>query len=140
MEALRAWLEPSLKVLRGDGPSPTRALTAIRTLTSTFAEHRDEAPTYLQAMVEAPRMDGLRSGVVDLWCELRQLLAEQLHDMTESGELGNWVDPEAMAAVLIACANGLVLQVTVDPNGPSMDAMTAQFGALLLAARNPAGS
>ena len=42
-----------------------------------------------------------------------------------------------MAAVIVAVANGLVLQVTVDPEGPSIQAMAAQFAALLLAARHP---
>lgn len=136
LDALRAWLEPSLEVLRNDEPSPIRALTAIQTLNSTFVEHCDEAPTYLQAMVESPRMVALQTGVIDLWAELRQLLAEQLRDMKSNGEVGDWIEPEVMASVIIASANGFVLQVTVDPNGPSMEAMTAQFLALLLAARS----
>ncbi len=40
-----------------------------------------------------------------------------------------------MAAVFIAVANGFVLQVTVDPDGPPLAALAAQFAALLLAAR-----
>ncbi len=44
----------------------------------------------------------------------------------------------AIRAVLIAVANGLVLQVAVDPRGPALEEMAAQFGALLLAARIPA--
>ena len=38
-------------------------------------------------------------------------------------------------ALLVAVANGLVLQVTSDPDGPSLEAMAAEFGGLLLAAR-----
>ena len=40
-----------------------------------------------------------------------------------------------MATLLVAVANGLVLQVTSDPDGPGLEAMAAQFGGLLLAAR-----
>jgi hypothetical protein len=40
-----------------------------------------------------------------------------------------------MAAVIVAVANGIVLQVTVDPDGPPIEALAAQFAALLLAAR-----
>jgi hypothetical protein len=58
--------------------------------------------------------------------------------MQEAGDLAAWVRPDAMASVLIAVANGLVMQAVTDPNGPTLPAMTSQFGALLLAAReNP---
>ena len=46
-----------------------------------------------------------------------------------------WVDPPAMATLLIAVANGLVLQVTVDRFGSSMPELAGQFAGLLLAAR-----
>ena len=55
------------------------------------------------------------------------------------GDVPPWVDPDAMSALLVAVANGLVLQVTVDPDGPGLPDMAGQFGALLLAARAPTG-
>jgi hypothetical protein len=42
-----------------------------------------------------------------------------------------------MAAVLVAVANGFVVQATVDPDGPSIASLAAQFASLLLAARQP---
>jgi hypothetical protein len=42
-----------------------------------------------------------------------------------------------MAAVLIAVANGVVVQSTVEPDGPSVAALAAQFASLMLAARDP---
>jgi AcrR family transcriptional regulator len=138
LDALRAWLAPTLAVLTGDGDAPARALAAIGTLTATFDDHREEAPAYLQALVEAPRLEPLRAGLVDLWAELRQLLATQLDDMRRRGELPAWVDPDAMASLLLAVANGLVLQASVDPDGPAPAAMAGQFGALILGARQAA--
>jgi len=41
-----------------------------------------------------------------------------------------------MAALLVAVANGVVLQATVDPEGPTVDAMAAQFAGLLLSAKS----
>jgi hypothetical protein len=38
--------------------------------------------------------------------------------------------------LLIAVANGLVLQVSVDPGAPSLDRMAGEFGALLLATQH----
>jgi hypothetical protein len=55
----------------------------------------------------------------------------------EAGELGTWLDPEAMSAVLVAVANGFVVHAILDPNGPVVSAMAAQFGGLLLAVRQP---
>ena len=100
-------------------------MVAIQTLTSTFAEHRAEAPAYLQALVEAHRVPALRDGVVRLWADLRALLAAHITEMRGRRELGAWVDPEAMATLLVAVANGLVLQVTSDPDGPGLEAMAA---------------
>ena len=135
LEALRDWLTPTLDVLGGGGDAAARSMVAIQTLTSTFAHHRAEAPAYLQALVEAHRVPALRDGVVRLWADLRVLLAAHITEMRARGELGAWVHPEAMATLLVAVANGLVLQVTSDPDGPQLEAMAAQFGGLLLAAR-----
>ncbi len=137
LEALRSWLAPSLAVLQGEGDPSARTVAAVRLLVETFDAHRDEAPAFLQALVEAPRMAPLQAGVVGLFAELRQLLAAHIGDMRGRGELGGWVDPEAMSALLIAVATGLVLQVTVDAEGPALEAMAGQFAALLLAARQP---
>ncbi|MGH9246517.1 MAG: TetR/AcrR family transcriptional regulator [Acidimicrobiales bacterium] len=137
LEELREWLTPAIEVLAGGGDPSARTLVAIQTLTATFAQHRDEAPAYLQALVEAPRLDPLRAGVVQLWSELRQLLGSHITDMQQRDELPAWVNPDAMSSLLVGVTNGLVLQVTVDPNGPDVEAMASQFGALLLAVRQP---
>ncbi len=132
---LRAWLAPALEVLGGEAEPATRTLMAIETLTATFEQLRDEAPVYLEALVQAQRFPSLREGVVDLWAELRRSLAEQIATMPDGDVLPAWVDPDAMAGLFVAVANGLVLHVTVDPEGPDLRAMAGQFGGLLLAAR-----
>jgi len=88
--------------------------------------------------VQAPRIEALQAGLTELWSELRRLLSDHMTQMQNAGELATWVRPDAMASVLIAVANGLVMQAIIDPSGPTLPAMTSQFGALLLAAReNP---
>lgn len=42
-----------------------------------------------------------------------------------------------MAAVLVAVANGFVVQAIVDPDGPAVSPMAAQLGSLMLAVRQP---
>jgi AcrR family transcriptional regulator len=137
LDGLRRWLAPALDVLAGDGDPATRSLVAIDTLVSSFEEHRADAPAYLEALLQSPRMPDLHAGVVDLWSELRGSLAAQIEGLCHDGRLPAWTDPEAMAGLLVAVASGLVVQVTVDPEGPGLRAMAAQFGSLLVAAGHP---
>lgn len=132
--SLRAWLAPALEVLQSDLDPMVRTTQAVAALVSTFEEMRDEAPTYLEAMVQAPRMTSLHQGVISLWTELREGLAAQIDALKREQRLPLWVESASMAALLIATANGLVLQVTLDPTGPPLSAMAAQFARLLLAA------
>jgi len=138
LEGLREWLTPTIEVLAGDGDPAVRTLAAVQTLTATFERHRAEAAVYLEALLQAPRMEPLQRGLLGLWAELGRLLADQMGEMQGDGTLPGWVEPEAMASLLIAVANGLVLQMTVDGDGPPLAAMAGQFAGLLLAV-TPAG-
>ena len=75
-------------------------------------------------------MEPLRSGLIELWTELRQLLGSDIDELRRRGDVPPWVDPDAMSALLVAVANGLVLQATVDPDGPGLPDMAGRFGGL----------
>lgn len=137
LEELRSWLTPTLDVLGGEGDPSTRTMLAIQTLMTTFREHRSAAPAYVQAIAHSPMLPPLQASVIELWVELRALLAADITAMQERGELPSWIEPITMAAVLVAVANGLVLHATVDPDGPSLSDMASQFGALLVTVRSP---
>jgi AcrR family transcriptional regulator len=139
LEGFRSWLAPTIEVLAGTGDPAERTVAAIASLLATIEDHRDDAAAYLQALAHAPVADPLRAGIVELWGELRALLAADMRALQASGQLGSWLDPEAMAAVLVAVANGFVVQATVEPAGPALSALAAQFGSLLLAAHRPRG-
>jgi AcrR family transcriptional regulator len=136
LDSLREWLAPALEVLAGGGDPAARSLVAIQALTEAFAAHRDEAVVYLEALLHAPRIEPLHTGLAELWSELRRLLAADMARMQQQGELARWVRPDVMASVLLAVANGLVMQAVIDTDGPDLPAMAGQFGALLLAARS----
>lgn len=137
LEELRSWLTPTLEVLGGDGDPATRTMLAIQTLMTTFEEHESAAPAYVQAVAHAPMLPSLQADLIELWAEVRELLAADITGMQQRGELPSWIEPITMAAVLVAVANGLVLHVTVDPDGPSLSDMASQLGALLLTVRSP---
>lgn len=130
---IREWLTPAIDVLAGDGDPAARTMAAIQTLTTTFERRRADAAVYLEALLQAPRMEPLQRGLLELWGDLRRLLADQMSEMQGEGVLPGWVEPQVMASLLIAVANGLVLQVTIDGGGPPLAAMAGQFGSLLLA-------
>jgi BetI-type transcriptional repressor, C-terminal len=83
----------------------------------------------------AIELDGYLNVVHELWGDLRELLAADIRAIQQSGELGAWVNPDVMAAVLVAVANGFVVQAIVEPDGPTLPALATQFGSLMLAAR-----
>ena len=135
LAGLRDWLQPGLDALAEADDPATGMLTAVQSLLATFAEHQDEAPAHLEALIHAHRSPALHDGVVALWAEVRGRLAEQIAEMRAADLLPEWIDPQPMAALLVAVATGVVLQTTVDPDGPSVDAMAAQFAGLLLTAK-----
>ena len=133
LEGLREWLTPAIEVLTSGGDPAERTLSAIRTLLSAFEQHLADAPLYLEALLQAIRMEPVHRSVLELWSDLRRLLTDQMRAMQGDGTLPAWVEPDAMASLFIAVANGLVLQATIDRRGPDLSSMAGQFGLLLLA-------
>lgn len=135
LTGVREWLAPALTTLAAGGDPAARSLAGIQQLLAGYQAHRDLAPALLEALVHAPRSPELRTGILALWDDLRTGLAHDMTEMVARGELPGWVDPDVMATLFIALAQGLVLQVTVDPDGPDITTLAAQFATLLLAAR-----
>jgi AcrR family transcriptional regulator len=135
LESVREWVEPALAELRAPGEPTTRMLTAVQALTARFEERSADAPALLEALVQTTRSPALRERVLELWTDLRAELTGRIVELREGGHVPGWVEPATMAALLVAVAQGLVLQVTIDPDGPSMPELAAQFATLLAHAR-----
>ena len=58
-----------------------------------------------------------------------------LAELKTRGFLPDWVQPEPMAGLLLAVAQGVVLQTAIDAAGPDHTSMADQFALLLLASR-----
>ena len=140
VETVREWVEPALAVMGGPGDPAAQMLEAVQALTTQFERRRADAPALLEALALAPRLPELRAAVLDLWSELRARLADHIAALQADGHVATWVEPTAMASLLVAVANGLVLQVTVDRLGPAMPEMAGQLAGLLLASGGPAVS
>ena len=135
IDGIREWLQPALDTLSGEGDPVAQSIAGIQQLLAGYEAHREHAPALLEALAHAPHSEQLRVGIVELWDELRERLAADMTRMIDRGDLPSWVDPHVMATLFIAVAQGLVMQVTVDPDGPGLTAMAAQFASLLVAAR-----
>jgi len=67
---------------------------------------------------------------------LRERLATVVRGQVDAQLVPAWVDPDAMAALIVAAANGIVLQSAVDPDGPTVEQTAAQLALLFLTARS----
>jgi phospholipase/lecithinase/hemolysin len=93
-------------------------------------------PVYLEALVHAPRREALRRAVSDLLEQVQTFLRTQIDELVGTDFLPQWVDPESMAALLIASADGLALHAALDPKAVDQGAVAGQVIQLLLAARS----
>lgn len=135
LQTIKSWVEPALNVLRRDIDPAARLLAAIDQLRTTFDQAREMLPVYLEALLAASRNETLRRGVDELMTEVRGFLAAQLADQRDAGYLPPWVDPDAMATLLMATADGLGLHAVLESDGIDVDRVGAQAIQLLLAAR-----
>ena len=133
---IRSWMEPALAVLRQDIDPAVRLIAAIDQLRRTFDEAREMLPVYLEALLAASRNETLRRGVQVIMSEVRGFLSAQLAEQRSAGYLPEWVDPDSMAALLVATADGLGLHAVLDPEGVDVDQVGSQAIRLLLAARD----
>src|SRR5207302_1932165 len=106
LRAVRAWVEPVLAILRRDEDPATRMFAAAEALQRSLEEARVMVPVYLEAIVHSRRNEPLREGLEALVGELRRFLRDQITELRAGGYLPSWVDPDAMAMLLVAVADG----------------------------------
>ena len=126
---------PVLELLTSDEPGPERAARAASRLVEVFDRSRSQIPVYLAAVAAAPHQPELRAGLAALWDEVTDHLATDIERQRDDGMLPAWVRPRAMASVIVAVVNGVVVAAALDPDGVDHTAIAAQLLALLLSAR-----
>ena len=129
-------VEPALGVLESDLAPAARLLDSVQLLLRSFATERQRVPLYFEAVAVELRTG--HGGTAALHATIRTRLAAIIESLRDDGTIPEWVDPTAMAALILAAAQGMVLQSALDPDGPGLEAQAAQFASLLLAARTDA--
>jgi AcrR family transcriptional regulator len=138
LTSVRGWLEPVLSVLHSDDEPTSHTVRAVAALKSSLADARAALPLHLGALTTAAHNPALRHGLDELLAEVHRLLAGQIAEQVASGYLPPWVEPDAMAHLLVALADGIALHAVLQPDAVDPDAVVAQALALLLAARDGA--
>jgi AcrR family transcriptional regulator len=134
--AIERLVRPAVEALQDPDVDPvSRVLTAVARLQKAYAESADDAPAYLEVLVQSRRQPLLQARVGRLFTDLRSVLAALMHEQQGRGFLPAWVEPEPMAALLLAVAQGVVLQGVIDGDGPPQTSIADQFAQLLMAAR-----
>jgi AcrR family transcriptional regulator len=140
VHAVRRWTEPIQTALAGVADDPVgRLLDAATAGQQALEQAREHVPAYVEALAAASRNETIRGQVTQLLAELRDTLAASIGELRDTGYVAAWVDPEPMAALIIAVGDGVVLHSTLDPRGHASERMLQQLVQLLLAARNPEG-
>ena len=139
---LSARLAPVLDTLESDDPAPSRLLRAVQDLITEFESSAPDVPVYLNALVLSTEPGPLADRARALLSDLHARLALVISQLKADGVIAEWVDPEAMASLLIATGNGIALQTQLDPEGSTAAQLAAQLAGLLLAASSgpPVGS
>lgn len=130
----RDLIAPVLDLLTDDRPAAERATEAVSMLNDLFERSRPQVPVYLAALATSPHSPPVAEGLAALWSEVRTALVADIAGQLNTGTLPGWVDPQAMAGLILSLVNGVVIGAQTDPDGPDHRAIAAQFLSLLLAA------
>jgi AcrR family transcriptional regulator len=133
-DELRSRLEPALALLAAEGDPASAMLAAVQRLTADFERSRRDAPIYLEALVLASHGGAFATAARRLLRSVQRRVRDRIEELVAAGFAPAWVDAEAMASLVVAVANGVALQTTLDPRGPGAEAMAGQFAALLAGA------
>jgi AcrR family transcriptional regulator len=133
--AVRQWVQPALTTLRDLATDPAGHLVqAAFGLRSVLTDALPRVPAYIEALALVPRSEQFRDQIRALLAELRGVLAAALRELKNAGAIADWVDPESMAALVIAAADGAAIHLAIDPGGLDVDDLLDQAVELLLAA------
>jgi AcrR family transcriptional regulator len=135
----RALLQPVLDVLGADREPTGRLLEAVQLLIGIVQGRADRLAVYLDCLAQAARHDRVASEVRGLLRDLQGHLADEMARQRRDGQIPDWVDPPAMASLIVALANGVVAGIVVDPAATDPAAVGHQFASLLLSARTQDG-
>ncbi len=136
-DLVRSRLDPVRAALEADGDPAERLFHALTTIRAAFAVGRDDLAVYAEAIAASSTNPELARSLGALHDELRSYLAQLIAELQRDGYIQRWVEPDAMASLLIAIGDGLAARSHYGE--PDVDGVLDQVALLLLAARDTRG-
>ena len=133
-ELVNQHLDPVVEALETDADPTQRLVDALATIRAAFAVGRDDLKTYADAVAASSTNAELARSIGEIHQRLRGYLAQLITEMQHEGYVQQWVQPDSMAALLIAIGDGLATQAHY--GSPDVDGVLDQVAMLLLSARN----
>jgi AcrR family transcriptional regulator len=136
-DEIRRRVTPVLDALEAPGDPAQRMLGAVQELLAEFERSRRDTVVYLEALLLATRDARYRRSALRIYRTISTRLTTTVAELQQQGTVPAWVDPPAMASLILAVANGIAFQTRLDPRGPDQVAMAGQFASLLLSVQSP---
>lgn len=130
----RALVEPVLTELTSNRPQVEKLTRGVELLTNLFVEHPADLASYLECLTQSTRDESLAAAVRALTRGVRDQLSQEMTEQRDRGTIPAWVQPDAMAALIVALVNGVVASAVVDPEQTDPSAIAQQFAGLLVTA------
>jgi AcrR family transcriptional regulator len=140
-EAFQRWLKPLIALAAAPGPAtPLERLgRTLSGLMDTVGENRPLISACLEAWAQLARSEDLRAEMVTSYEDFRMVIAGTTRDaFAEIGAAA--VDADALAVLIIALFDGLLVQWQLDPSGApdAAQLIEAAQGAVLALTQHPA--
>ena len=135
-DELSEWIQPALDALSGSADPAVRLVDAIGALNATFEAQRARVPALLEVFVHAARDRSSHEPIAAIWTDVHVQLRAVIAELRARELIARGIDPEAMAALIVAVIAGTVVHEAIDPGGAQHQQIATQFAALLLASRS----
>ncbi|MEZ5246062.1 MAG: TetR/AcrR family transcriptional regulator [Acidimicrobiales bacterium] len=130
-------LQPVLAELESDSDAITKLLRSIQLLNQVLSDNRTAAGAYLQTVTSAATGAMIRAPLVALLHNIEQVLAREISRQQANTSLPAWIEPEAMAQLIMTTAHGTLIAASLEPDRVDHTRIASQFAQLLLNARSP---
>lgn len=132
----RRLIQPVVDALADDDKdSVEKLLAAVQQLYKVLDGNENLLGPYLHSLAATPTNETVATEVRSLHRELAAMLASEMESQQHQDLLPAWIQPQAMAQLIVALVNGVAVSVAIDPTRTDPAGVGTQFTQLLLAAR-----
>ncbi len=119
-EAFQRWLKPLVALAAAPGPATPleRLQRGLSGATDTLEENRPLVAAALEAWAQLPRSADLRATMKAGYDDFHRAIAATVREAFGGAEAAAEVDDEALATLIIALFDGLLVRWQLDPEDP----------------------